>query len=98
MTAIVDFSSVNGFFDWIFNSFNVDLFGSVTITVLLLLFITFSILMFFNANKFTVFGFMCSLLMGFGFYGYSIVGWIAPLGAMLAGLLLGLAFIRIFGL
>jgi hypothetical protein len=94
----MDFSSVNGFFDFVFHSFDTSVFGNTLFMILFLLIIVFALLTFFNANRFTTIGFISCLLMAFGFYGYGLIGWIAPLGAMLAGLALGLAFIKIFGL
>ena len=98
MTVPLDTTTYNGFFDWIFHTLDVNLFGAVGIMMLFLIILVFALLMYFNANKFVVFGFMASLLLAFGIYGYSIIGWIAPVGAMLAGLLLGLAFIKLIGI
>lgn len=94
----IDLTNINSFFDWLFHVGDVTLLGGVGLMMIVLLVLVFGLLMFFNATKFTAFGFLASLLLGFGYFGYSIVGWIAPVGAMIAGLLLGLAFIKIFGL
>jgi hypothetical protein len=97
MTIPLDHTSINSFFDWIFHTADITLFGSVGVMLIVLLIMFFTILTFVNANKFTIFGFMASILLAFGYFGYTIVGWIAPLGALLAGLLLGLAFIKMIG-
>jgi hypothetical protein len=98
MSIPVDLTDTNSIFDWMFHSLDTNLFGAVGIMMLLLIIIVFAILMFFNANKFTMFGFMASMLFAMGWFGYTIVGWIAPVGAILAGLLLGGAMIKIIGL
>jgi hypothetical protein len=98
MTIPLDMTNINSFFDWIFHSLDVDLFGAVGIMMLILILIVFAILMFFNANKFTVFGFMATLLLAMGWFGYTIVGWIAPVAAIIAGLLLGVAIIKMVGI
>jgi hypothetical protein len=94
----MDWSSINGFFDFFFHSFDTSVFGNTYLMIVFILGVFFLLLTFFNANRFTVIGFLSCVLMAFGFYGYGLVGWIAPIGAMLAGLALGLAFIRIFSL
>jgi len=94
-TIPADLTSGNGFFDWLFHNADVSLFGNVGIMMIVLIAVIFGILMIFNANRFTVIGFIASLLIGLGYFGYTIVGWIAPLGALIAGLLLGIAVISI---
>lgn len=96
MSFPIDFSTINSPIDWLFHSFDTQLFGHVGVMMLFLIAVMFVILMYFNPNRFTVFGFMTSLLLAMGFFGYTIVGWVAILGAMLAGLLLGTAFIILF--
>lgn len=92
----IDWSTFNGPLDWIFHSFDSQLFGAVGVMMIFLIVALFAALMFMNANKFTVFGFMGSLLLAMGYYGYSIIGWIAPLAAVLMGLILGIGFILAF--
>lgn len=98
MTIPVDSTNINSFFDWLFHTADITLFGGVGLMMIIILMLVFSLLMFFNANKFTAFGFLASVLLAFGYFGYSIVGWVAPVGAMIAGLLLGIAFIKIVNL
>ena len=90
-------SSINALFDWVMTSLDTNLFGAVGIACLMFLAIIFGLLVFMNANRFALFGFMSVTLLAFGVYGYTFFGWIAPLGALLAGLLLGLAIIRLIG-
>lgn len=94
----VDFTSANGIFDWFFLGFLNQFLGNMGIVVCLIIAVAFMFLMFFNANRFTVFGFMISLMLAFGLYGYTIVGWIAPFAAMLAGLVFAMALIRVIGI
>jgi hypothetical protein len=98
MSVPVDYTNIESTLGWMFHSVDVDLFGSTGIMLLFLILIIFVLLMFFNANRFTTIGFMATLLIALGFFGYSIVGWIAPVGAILAGLVLGIIFIKIFQL
>lgn len=98
MTIPIDMSSGNGVFDWLFHSADVYLFGSVGLMVFAILAGIMLLLMFFNANRFTVIGFMGSVMLALGIYGYTIVGWIAPVGAMIAGLLFAVAFIKVIGI
>jgi len=95
---MVDLTTINGFFDFFLHGLDQYLFGSIALSVILILLFIFLLLTFFNANKFTAFGFMSCGFLAMGIYGYSFFGWIAPLGAILAGLLLGLAFVRILNL
>lgn len=91
-----DFTTFNGPIDWLFHSFDTQLFGHVGIMLGFLIITIFIILMLHNPNRFTAFGFLGSLLLALGIYGYTIVGWIAILGAMLIGLLMGIALIFTF--
>jgi len=97
-TIPIDQTNINSFFDWMFHTADITLFGAVGVMMIVLLIGVFGILMFFNANKFTIFGFMATVLLAFGYFGYTIVGWIAPVGALIAGLLLGIAFIKMVGI
>ena len=96
MALTFDPTNINSFFDWMFHSLDTQLFGHVGITLYFLLFLVVALVFFFNANKFTATGFVAVFLIGLGSYGYTIVGWIAPLGAMMGGLVLGLAMYSIF--
>lgn len=98
MTLPIDFTSIDSVLNWLFHTGDIVLFGNAGYMIVFLLIMIFALLMLFNANKFTAFGFMSSLLLAMGIYGYQIVGWIAPAGAMIAGLLLGIAFIKVFSI
>jgi hypothetical protein len=98
MIIPLDATNANSWFDWVFHTLDVELFGAVGVMFFFILIGVFTILMLFNANKFTVLGFMGSLMLALGWYGYSIVGWIAPFGALIMGLLIGMAFIKMFQL
>lgn len=92
-----DLTNMNSFFDWILHTGDVTFFGYQGFMMVMMVAVLFGIMMLFNANRFTVFGFMGVSLFGIAILGYTIFGWIAILGILLAGLLLGLALIRIYG-
>lgn len=89
---------INSFFDWFFHSADIELFGNVGIMIIFIVLISFSLLMFFNANRFASLGFLAVTIIGLGYYGYTTVGWLAPLGALIGGLMLGLAIIKLIEL
>lgn len=95
---MVDFTSVASILDSLFSALDSTLFGNVGIMVVFLIAAVMLLLVLFNANRFTVIGFLASLLLAFGTYGYTTIGWIAPLGAIFMGLMLGIVFIKLFQL
>lgn len=93
---MTDFTNLGSIIDLLFSSFDTSIFGSVTVMVLFIIFIVFALLMFFSANRFTVGGFMASFMLALGYYGYTAIGYIAPLGLLIAGAIMFIALMRIF--
>lgn len=98
MTIPINFLDINSVFGWILGSLDTNLFGMIGMSALFILAIVFALLVFINANRFALIGFMSTTLFALGVFGYTFFGWIGALGALLAGLLLGMAIVKILGL
>jgi len=90
--------TMNGFFDFFLHGLDQYLFGNIALAGVVILASIFLLLTLFNANKFTALGFLSCAFLAMGIYGYAFFGWIAPLGALLAGLMLGIAFVKVLRL
>jgi hypothetical protein len=89
-------TSLVSVFSFLWGQLDTFLFGNIGIMVSFLCMFVFGILMFFNATRFTAMGFFVSLLLAFGLYGYTVIGWIAVLGGLVAGVVLYVAFLYLF--
>ena len=95
---MTQFTNLNSFFDWFLAMFDTHIFGMVGISALLILVLIFSLLVFINANRFTTIGWISVTMMTMGLMAYTFFSWIGVLGAILAGLLLFIAIVRLIGL
>lgn len=93
---MVDFTSLASIIEYMFGTLDTTIFGSVNIMIIAIFLVVFLLLMLFSANRFTIGGFVASLLLALGYYGYTSFGWIAPLGLLIAGAILFMAIIAIF--
>jgi hypothetical protein len=90
-------TSVGGFVETIFSSLEQGVFGSTALMFLFLLIVASIFLFRMGMSRFAVMGFGMVLLLGLATYGYTYIGWLAGLVALLLGVLLWFLYSKIFG-
>lgn len=91
---MVDVTSVNGVFDWVFRTLESNIAGSIGLMLLFIAVALLFLLFLMKAGRFVVVGFMSVLFIGLASYGYTYINWLAGLAFVAVGLMLAFIFLK----
>ena len=93
---MADVTQINGLFDYVFDFIGQDLFGSIGLFMLFLIAVFVVMAFVMGAGKIFVVAMGGVLFIGLTTFGFVYIGWLAGLGFVLAGIILGYIILRLF--